>query len=214
MHYGVYSEIESLYSRFRRGSRKIKVVVDVSERIDTSRESFLTLYRDCTRVFPSISRHSCCEGWEAAPLYTRSEEGMSVKRIGELADYPHLLEHLMVDVQCSVGKMPSCSGITCGWKKPESRFDLFVECDDPRIGIFAACLGANLMNNFVAGNPSEDDFHLLLEVAEMIKTFPETKDEIAKLAQALNESVENINSALGQLQDLHFFDTGVEDDGQ
>lgn len=210
MYYGDFPDVEKLYSRFNRGLNKIKVVVDVDENSDCSRESFLDLYRSMAGIFPSISKHSCCEGWESAPLYAASEQGVAVKRIGELADFPHLLEHLMVDVQCNVGQMPSCSGITCGWKKPESRFDLFVECADPRIGIFAACFAANLMNNFIAGNPIEDDAHLLLEVASMISIFPETKEEIVKLASALSESVENISSAIDQLAHFHYFDNGAQ----
>ncbi len=212
MYYGDFPDVEKLYSRFDRGLSKIKVVVDVDQSIDCSRERFIELYRSMARVFPSISRHSCCEGWESAPLYAAAEKGVSVKRIGELADFPHLLEHLMVDVQCNVGKMKSCSGITCGWKKPESRFDLFVECDDPRIGIFAACFAANLMNNFMAGYPVEDDSHLLLEVAGMVENFPETKEEIGRLAAALSESVENISSAINQLANFHFFNNGVRND--
>lgn len=212
MYYGDFPDIEKLYSRFSRGLSKIKVVVDVDESIDCSRKQFLKLYRSMAEVFPTISKHSCCDGWESAPLYVSSEEGVAVKRIGELADFPHLLEHLMVDVQCNVGQMKSCSGITCGWKNPENRFDLFVECGDPRMGIFAACFAANIMNNFMVGNPVEDDSHLLLEIAGMIATYPETKAEIAKLAFALNESVENISSAINQLAHFHLFDNGVQND--
>lgn len=212
MYYGDFPEIEKLYSGFSRGLNKIKVVVDVDENTDCSRDQFLELYRAMARLFPTVSRHSCCEDWESAPLYATSEKGVAVKRIGELADFPHLLEHLMVDVQCNIGQMQSCSGVTCGWKKPTSRFDLFVECSDPRIGIFAACFAANLMNNFMAGHPVEDDSHLLLEVAGMIAKFPETKAEISKLALALNESVDNISAAINQLARFHYFDGGDQSD--
>ncbi len=133
-----------------------------------------------------------------------------MKRIGELADFPHLLEHLMSVDPDDLGQTPSSSSINNGWKKPESRFDLFVESADPRIGIFAACFAANILNNFIVGNPVEDDSHVLLEVVDMITTFPETKEEIAKLAVALGESVENINSAINQLAHFHYFDNGNE----
>lgn len=133
-----------------------------------------------------------------------------MKRIGELADFPHLLEHLMsVDPVDSV-QPTNGSGINTACKKPEGRFDLVVESADPRIGIFAACFAANIMNNFIAGNPVEDDSHILLEVVDMITTFPETKEEIVKLAVALGESVENINSAINQLAHFHYFDNGTE----
>ena len=124
------------------------------------------------------------------------------------------MEHLIVDLQCTVGHMNSCSGITCGWKKPENRFDLFVECSDPRIGIFAACFAAHLMNNYLAGNPGEDDFSVMLRVAALIAKYPETKNEIAKLADALNESVENINNAIAQLAQFNFFAKREEEENE
>lgn len=130
---------------------------------------------------------------------------MSIRRVGENADYPHLLEHLIADLQCTLTGIKSCSGITCAWKKPEQRFDLFVRSDDPRIGIFAACFGANLINNFLAGHPSENDYGLILQIAKLIGTFPETKDAIGKLALYLSESVENIMRALKTMAEMNFF---------
>lgn len=135
-----------------------------------------------------------------------------MKRIGELADFPHLLEHLMSVNPVEAGQTTSDSSINTGWKKPQGRFDLFVQAADPRIGIFAACFAANIMNNFIVGNPVEDDSTILLEVVDMITTFPETKEEVAKLAVALGESVENINSAINQLAHFDYFDSGSRDD--
>lgn len=210
MYYGVFPEIDRLYNRLNRGQSKIKIVVDIDENLDTSRESFLSLYRSVAQLFPSLPRHSCCEQWESASLQISEEAEVSVKRIGELADFPHLLEHLIVDLQCTVGKMSGCSGITCGWNEPNNRFDLFVECDDPRIGVFAACFAAHVMNNYLSGKPGEDDFQLMLKIAKLVQKYPETKDEIAKLAASLNESVENINIAIQQLAEFNFFALEVE----
>lgn len=139
---------------------------------------------------------------------------MSVRRIGEVADFPHLLEHLIGDLQCSVGQMAACSGVTCGWKEPQNRFDLFIECDDPRIGVFAACFAAHVMNNYLAGIPGEDDFQLMLNIAKLVQQYPETKAEIALLATSLNESVENINIAIQQLAEFNFFALRVEEDDE
>jgi hypothetical protein len=205
IYYGDFSEIEQLYSRFQPGRNKIKIVVDVEDEFPEPHENFKSLYQFASGLLPSLAQHSCCEEWEAAPLYLTEEQGVSIKRLGEKADFPHLLEHLIVDLQCLLGKMNTCSGITCGWKKPESRFDLFVECDDPRLGVFAACFGIHIINNFLAGNPGEDDPALILQLAGLIKDFPETKEAVAQLASCLSESVENIDRGLRQLADLNFF---------
>lgn len=205
IYYGDFLEIENLYSRFGKGRKKIKVVVDVENQYDHSRDTFVRLFRHAAGLLPTLSCHSCCEEWDAAPLCIREEEQVSIKRIGENADFPHLLEHLIVDLQCTLSGMKVCSGITCGWKKPEHRFDLFIECDDPRIGVFAACFGANLINNFLAGKPSENDYGLILQIARLIDRFPETKGAISELARCLNHSVDNIIRALHAMAEMNFF---------
>lgn len=80
-----------------------------------------------------------------------------------------------------------------------SRFGLFVESDDPRIGIFAASFAAHLLNNFALSLPGEDDREFLVQVATLIHDHPETQREIARLTGDLNESVANINSAIQEL---------------
>ena len=205
IYYGEFSEIEGLYSRFQSGKMKLKLVVDVDETIPEPRETFIGLYRHAARLLPTLSQHSCCEEWEAAPLYLTREQGVSIKRLGETADFPHLLEHLIVDLQCLLSGMKVCSGVTCGWKKPETRFDLFIECDDPRIGVFAACYSTHLINNFIAGNPTEDDPGLILKLAQLVNKYPETKEAIQSLARSLSETTTSINRALQQMAELNFF---------
>jgi hypothetical protein len=133
------------------------------------------------------------------------EDDVSIRRVGESADFPHLLEHLIADLQCTLTGINGTSAAICGWKNPGQRFDLFIESDDSRIGVFAACFGANLVNNFLAGRPGEDDYGLILQIARLIDEFPETKDAISKLALFLNESVENLMKALMTVAEMNFF---------
>jgi hypothetical protein len=205
IYYGDFPEIERLYERFAEGRNKLKVVVDVTDQIPDRREKFVELYQFASRWFPTLREHSCCEDLAATPLALTEEKDVSIRRVDEIADFPHLLEHLIVDLQCTLAGMGVCSGITCGWKNPEHRFDLFVECDDPRIGVFAACFGTHLINNFLAGRPGEDDYGLMLQVAGLVESFPETKEAIRRLAAALNESVENITRAVNMLAQFNFF---------
>ena len=87
----------------------------------------------------------------------------------------------------------------CAGDDDPSRFSLFVESDDPRIGIFAASFAAHLLNNFALSLPGEDDRQFLVQVAALIHDHPETQREIARLTGDLNESVANINSAIQKL---------------
>jgi hypothetical protein len=95
--------------------------------------------------------------------------------------------------------LPNNGGGDCAGKDDPSRFSLFVESDDPRIGIFAASFAAHLLNNFILSLPGEDDRHFLLQVAGLIHEHPETQREIARLTGDFNESVANINSAIQEL---------------
>ena len=52
MYSGAFPEIEELHSRFGRGRGKIKVVIDVEETFEATRENFITLYRHATDLLP------------------------------------------------------------------------------------------------------------------------------------------------------------------
>jgi hypothetical protein len=95
--------------------------------------------------------------------------------------------------------LPSDGGDDCAGNDDSSPFRLFVESEDPRIGIFAASFAAHLLNNFVHSVPGEDDRQFLVQVAALIHDHPETQREIARLTGDLNESVANINSAIQEL---------------
>lgn len=95
--------------------------------------------------------------------------------------------------------LPGNEGGDCAGNDDPSRFSLFVESSDPRIGIFAASFAAHLLSNFVQSVPGEDDRQFLVQVAGLIHDHPETQREIARLTSDLNESVANINSAIQEL---------------
>ena len=117
-----------------------------------------------------------------------------------------LFKHLFPEAEClpeGVG-LPSSGGGDCAGSDDPSRFSLFVESDDPRIGIFAASFAAQLLSNFVQSVPGEDDRQFLVQIATLIHDHPETQGEIARLTSDFNESVANINSAIQELTQKDF----------
>lgn len=124
-----------------------------------------------------------------------------MNRLNQLTKFPELLEAILSGTPIVAAHPQDEVEATAATAKSAGRFALVVEADDPRIGIFSACAVANLTNNFVAGRPTEDDRELLIEVAGLLEMFPETKPEIAKLAQALGEAVENISSVIAFLRE-------------
>lgn len=144
--YARVPQIRLLNHNFRPERKHLVVTLDVDGYQPPATNDFLTIYHGLSDLFPTLHKHSCCEEWENTPLFLNEEEGVSIKWVNEPADVAHLVEHVIVDLQCAITSMRICSGITCGHREPENRFDLFVECDDPRIGAFAAHFATYLVS--------------------------------------------------------------------
>ena len=71
-------------------------------------------------------------------MFLQETDGVSIKTVGEVADIAHLAEHVIVDLIVAISSTQLCSGITCGHRHPENRFDLFIECAHLHLGVFAA----------------------------------------------------------------------------
>jgi hypothetical protein len=143
--YARVPRIRMLNHRFRPDVNHLVVTLDVNGYAPPASNGFVKIYHALAELFPTLSRHSCCEEWENTPLFLHEEPGVPIKSVGEVADVAHLVEHVIVDLQCAISGMRQCSGITCGHRSPENRFDLFVECLDPRVGAFAASFATSLV---------------------------------------------------------------------
>jgi hypothetical protein len=203
--YGNFPKVFKLYSRFQPDVGHLKVVLDVFPQDGFDRAKFLTLFRQLAEFFPTITQHSCCEGWETAPLYIEQEDGVSIKRVGECADMAHLIEHVIVDMQVSLGGMQRCSGITCGWKDPENRFDLFVECINARIGLFAARFALHLANKMLNNMRISGRNRLVLLLARFLQEHPKQQIDVDSISQELGWTQGNTAMALTRLNEFGFF---------
>ena len=163
------------------------------------------MFNQLAELFPRISQHTCCTEYESAPLYLEEEEGVSIKRVGETADVAHLIEHLIVDMQISLGGMRRCSGLTCGWKDPENRFDLFVECVDARVGLFAAQFAVYLVTQIMARKKLSQRNELVLKLARYINENPGSVVDAESLSSALGWKMGNVEMALARLHEFGFF---------
>lgn len=135
--YARVPKIRLLNHNFRDDRQHLVVTLDVHGYDPPRTNDFLTIYNALALLFPTLTQHSCCEEWESTPLYLQEQEGVSIKWVGEIADVAHLVEHVIVDLQCAITSMSRCSGVTCGHRDPEHRFDLFVECNNPTVGAFS-----------------------------------------------------------------------------
>ncbi|MBD3298086.1 MAG: hypothetical protein GF341_05470 [candidate division Zixibacteria bacterium] len=174
-----------LNHRFRPDANHLIVTLDVEGYDPPVTNAFPVMYRALATLFPTLSRHSCCEQWENTPLFLQSIEGVSIKSVGEAADVAHLTEHVMVDLQCAISGMKLCSGITCGHRSPENRFDVFVECTDPRVGAFSAHLATFLVAKALHLRWLSPRYRTLVTGARMVATHPQLEDDTAQLAKRM-----------------------------
>lgn len=212
--YGYFPQVFKLYSRFQPGVRHLKVVLDILPIGGFERARFITVFRQLAEFFPTISKHACCVEWESAPLYLEEEEGVSIKRVGESADVAHLIEHVIVDIQVSLGGMQRCSGLTCGWKEPENRFDLFVECANARIGLFAARYAVYLVSRILDKKKLSGRNELVLKLARHLSENPGTELDAGALSNTLGWKKGNVEMALSRLHQFGFFFEDQDEDSQ
>jgi hypothetical protein len=210
--YGHFPDVLKLYSRFQPAVGHLKVVLDVYPAGGFEREQFLSMFEQLAVLFPTISQHTCCTEYESTPLYLEEEEGVSIKRVGETADVAHLVEHLIVDMQISLGGMQRCSGLTCGWKNPENRFDLFVECVDARVGLFAAQFAVYLVTQIMARKKLSLRNELVLKLARYINENQGAAIDAESLSSVLGWKKGNVEMALARLHEFGFFPSDNRED--
>lgn len=210
--YGLFAKITKLYSGFQPGVGHLKVIVEIEPAGGFERGRFLTLYRQLTRFFPTLNKHSCCEEWETAPLFIKQEEGVSIKRVGETADIAHLMEHIIVDMQVNIAGMQRCSGLTCGWKHPENRFDLYVECTNARVGLFAAQFAVHLVSKILTTRKISEKNLLILELAKFLIEHPNASTDSGSLSRSLGWRKGYVDMALSRLYEFGFFYSSGEDE--
>jgi hypothetical protein len=146
--YGEFSEVSGLNPRFKPGSKKLKVVLDVSApKTEVGNADLASFFVKLVKLLPSLERHQCGEH-----LFEDIRSG-SLTRDQQQSDHTtniaHMMEHVIIDLQSNITSMNSCSGITCGYKEPAFRFDLFVECKDKKVGMFSAFFAAEVLRRLV-----------------------------------------------------------------
>jgi hypothetical protein len=154
--HGPHPEAESLHEGFLPGAAKLKVTLDLldlppfAEGIPPSTIPLLEA------VFPNLLRHRCCgENDVHTTLFRRKpRSGCALPPADTQTDLCHLLEHLALELVVAMGSATRCSGLTCAHRAPVTRFDLFLECEDPRIGLGALRCAAHILHAvLVQGEP-------------------------------------------------------------
>jgi hypothetical protein len=157
--YGEFPEVFGLNKRFKPGGKKLKVVLDVFLPKKKDKLDFSLVYRKLLRLLPTLEKHKCGED-----LFRNLQSHTETfsEKTEETTHIAHLIEHMIIDLQSNITKMDSCSGITCGYKNPENRFDLFIECRDEEVGKFSTFFAVDVMEKLLSGkNLAKKNFRMI-----------------------------------------------------
>lgn len=208
--YGEFPEILGLNRRFKPGGNKLKVVLDVSVSKSKKRVDFGLVYKKLLKLLPSLKRHKCGEN-----LFKdlKNHKEIPAEKVEGATHIAHLIEHVIIDLQSNITKMDSCSGITCGYKNPEHRFDLFIECNDEKVGRFSAFFAVDLLRRLLLGkNLSQRDFRMLKLVKYLRRKvsfdrFSQLSSLQSQIASDLGWTKRSVASLLTGLRHFGFFES-------
>jgi hypothetical protein len=165
--YGEFPEISGLNPRFKPGSKKVKVVLDVHASGSGKGDEVLPfIFMKLTKLLPSLERHQCGEHlFEDLRCGKRT---LHLKYPDKMTNLAHMMEHVIIDLQSKITGMNSCSGITCGYKDPYFRFDLFVECRDKKVGMFSAFFAAEVLKRLLTKRSLSRRYYALIDLAKYL----------------------------------------------
>jgi len=166
--FGKFPEISYLNPRFRPGSLKLKLVLDVSSRGKTKKINFEKLYKKIHRLFPTLHKHKCCVSLLYGSLDSLAKKDLPIEEVGGVTDLAHLLEHMIIDLVSFISQMKTVSGITCGYKIPLNRFDLFVECKEKNVARFSCHFSLFLLKEFLSKKRLSKRHQRIIQLAKYI----------------------------------------------
>jgi len=206
--YGKFPAVSQLHRNFQPGVKRLRITLDLVDSADY-KNNFSSIYNQLLTIMPTLAKHKCCENWSGkqggSQIAPRLTSGIPIKKMGDMSDYAHLIEHVIIDLQCHIGDMKICSGITCGYQFPKYRFDLFVECSDKRIGVFAANLAVYLVQFLRENQTLPPNSLYLIDLAQYLTETRYTRVSSNSISQKLGWKEEIVSWALEKLRDLHFF---------
>lgn len=201
---GRFPEIDRLNPRFTPGSLRLKLTVDTVEPPAHYLDHFPELLFRLSEMFPNLQRHDCSDGGEMHDF--RDVEIihplLPIKIVGDVIDTVHLSEHLIIELQCSLTRMPMCSGVTCNLWEPENRYDVFVECAKPAMGHFTGRLGVQIINDVLRHGKMSSAPSRMVQIVPLLLQAPPS--DARDIARQLRWSANLVQRTLEELRAYHF----------
>ena len=117
---------------------KVKLVVEMPDPDRCTTESAPHLPRSLFRLFPHLAHHRCHNG-----------NGYSFRREAKATEVPHLLEHLIIELQAQAQHHDQIKGETqWNWRvDPRGTFHVIVEYENEQLVLAAIRLAERIVNS-------------------------------------------------------------------
>jgi len=155
--YQKFSEVNHLNKNFIPNVNKLKLTVDVVSPAQAYKEIYPAVAAQFKHLFPNLKQHQCCNKNTIDAINSIDEHNNFILNV------IHLMEHIIIDIQCTISHMKICSGVTCNYYEPSNRYDIFVECIDERVGYYAVQLVFDLVHNLLSNNRILPSYEINLE---------------------------------------------------
>lgn len=204
LRHGRFAEIDHLNPNFRKEYGRLRITVDMLSPREHYLDQFPFLMFSIIDLFPNLKNHSCSHGQADHTVreYDMSHLISPIKIIGDVIDTVHLLEHVILELQCQIGVMHVCSGLTCNYWEPENRYDVFIETAEPELAKFACNFALELFNNLLYEREGHINLQDVVKAAQILySNHSRPAHEVARDYEWPNSQFSEL---LQKLQELNF----------
>lgn len=201
--FGRFAELSDLDIFFRHSFLRLKLVLDIFVPEDKGFD-FERIYKKLICFFPNLQKHKCWGHLLGGSLFNEERKDLPFQSVGGITDLAHLVEHMIIDLQSTVGQMKSCSGLTCGYQDLVNRFDLFIECEDRRVATFSSNLAVKMMKELLLKETLSFEYSKSIQLAKYLYAEPELLSSLNRLSQKLGWQKEDLVLQIKELISLKF----------
>lgn len=193
--YAMFQEINHLNKNFIPGMNKMRLTIDTISPEHNYQRAYPAIVKQFVQLFPRLKKHSCCYSKIGQNDFNNDDLDFKINAENCILDIIHIVEHVIIDLQCSLTNMKICSGITCNYKQPRNRYDIFVECVDQKIGLNAALTAIEMVQRIITCDHVQYPLDQLLPVNDLLR----------------NQSLEQIQlNSIAESCEPYYFDFGKD----
>lgn len=192
--YGSFTEVNHLNPVFSSKKKKLRAVISLDPNLKVWSDNIPNLMISTFDLIEECNDH-WCSAYQA-------HSGSKIKDIGQL---PLIIEHLMLGIINNVGKNENCSGLTCLSKENANLYNIFIECDDPRLGEFALSAAKNLVEDILINGDRSPLWSYLLDSAIFLYPTSQLGYAIKEIMNEFGWSKERSALIVKALSNLSFF---------